>query len=271
MDHDPDLVPVHTRSDGRRAPSILAAAMAAFLLIALIKPWSFGATSRPEPSPTGSDALAAGPTPSPAPTPTSSPKIFDPNEMACLTDETDQVVLLERWSGNEVRSWVAAVDMIVGDPLDDRLVPITVFSTHVIGLGVCAPRTIGGGPPAAELLDVRAIVQDASGRRAVDLGESERISLESSDPEPAVLYGAPYATRPSPTPALRRLDSNFDPNDPKPPSKPPTSSAGAALSAADLATWPTGAYAIGFRFPSDGTPIVRWLRIDLVKGAGAAG
>ena len=275
MDHDPDLVPVHTRSDGRRTPSILAASIAVFLLIALVKPWSFGASPQPDAPATGvpaaTAALAAGPTPSPAATPSPTPAIVDPNAMACLTDESDQIVLLERWSGNEVRSWVAAVDMIVADPLDDRLQPVTVFSTHVIGLGVCAPRSSGEAVPAAQILDVRAIVADAGGRRSVDLGEPERISLESHDPEPAVLFGAPAATRPSPTPGLRRLDSNFDPHDPGRASAPPTRSGGPVLAVADFAIWPTGSYAIGFRFGSDATTVVRWLRIDLLKGAGAAG
>ena len=275
MDHEPKAVRVQSPFGRPREPSILVAVIAAFLLIALLKPWSFGddrsrwpadrGRAARRPPAVGPDCVAGEPSLA------TTPSILDPNAMACLTDATEQVVIIERWAGHEVRSWVAAADMTVSDPLDERLVPISIFSTHVIGLGVCAPRAIGGGPPAARLLDVQAIVQAASGRRAVDLGEPERISLESSDPEPAVLYGAPYSTRPSPTPALRRLDSNFDPNDPQPTSKPPTSSGGPVLSAADLATWPTGSYAIGFRFATDGTGIVRWLRIDLIKGAGAAG
>jgi hypothetical protein len=237
---------VQSRFERPREPSILVAVIAAFLLIALIKPWSFGEN--------GSDSGRPGP---PVAIPSGSmvvldvepslgatPSILDPNAMACLTDATEQVVIIERWAGHEVRSWVAVADMTVSGPLDERLVAISIFSSHVIGLGVCAPRARAAGQqPAARLLDVRSIIQTASGPLAVDLGKLDPITLQPSGPEPAILYGAPVVPLPGVSPG-------------------PTDG---------LATWPTAAYAIAFRFPSDGSNAVRWLRIDLIEGAGESG
>ena len=117
--------------------------------------------------------------------------------MACMTDASEQVVIIERWAGHEVRSWVAAADMTVSEPLDERLVPISIFTSHVIGLGICASRDrTGTQQPAARLLDVQSIVQAASGPLAVDLGRPDPITVQLRGPEPALLYGAPAVTLP---------------------------------------------------------------------------
>jgi hypothetical protein len=180
--------------------------------------------------------------------------------MACMTDDTEQVVLIERWAGNEVRSWVASADLIVPGPLDPRLVPMTIFSSHVIGLGVCAPRApVGAQRPAATLLDVRSIVKTVDGATAVDLGNPDPITLRPNGAEPAALYGPPAPSAP------------LEPTTTRPPSGPPASSAGAPGPADAWPVWPTGSYAIAFRFASDGPDVVRWLRVDLVRGAGGAG
>ena len=257
-----------------REPSILVAVIAAFLLIALLKPWSFGEDGsdggRPGARgaiPSGS-GLAIGGEPSLAAT----PSILDPNAMACLTDATEQVVIIERWAGHEVRSWVAAADMTVSGPLDERLVPISIFSSHVIGLGICAPRArIGTQQPAARLLDVQSIVQTASGPLAVDLGKPDPITLQLSGPEPALLYGAPVVTLPRASVSPPRFDPPADPTATEPPPETPTSGTGLPSPTDGWATWPTGSYAIAFRFPSDGSNVVRWLRIDLIQGAGGSG
>jgi hypothetical protein len=260
-----DVVRVRARFERRRAPSIVAGGVVVFLLVALIKPWSFGgdgsagagAGSAGPPAAASGHATGDAPTPTPSPTPSPVP---DPNAMACLTDDTEQVVLIERWAGNEVRSWVAAADMIVPEPLDPRLAPITIFSSHVIGLGVCAARApIGAQRPAATLLDVRSIAQTIDGPRATDLGTPGRLTLASSGPEPAVLYGPPASSQP-PGPIATSAPSGS------------AAAGGGTPSAADVwPVWPTGSYALGFRFASDAPEAVRWLRVDLIKGAGGAG
>jgi hypothetical protein len=258
-----DVVRVRTRFERRRAPTIVVSGVVLFLLVALVKPWSFGeGGSAAGPAATASvRSIGAAPTPAltPAPSPSPTP-IPDPNAMACLTDDTEQIVLIERWAGNEVRSWIASTDLVVADPLDPRLVPIPIFSAHVIGLGVCAPRApIGAQRPAAILLDVRSIVRTVDGPRAADLGGPERLTVATSGPEPAVLYGPPAGSTPlAPAATAGRSGS-------------PMASAAASASSGTWPVWPTGSYAIGFRFASDGPDVVRWLRVDLIKGAGAAG
>lgn len=274
MDDEPKAVRVQSPFARPREPSILVAVIAVLLLIALVKPWSFGErksdSSRPGarsaiPSSTG---LATDGEPSLAAT----PSILDPNAMPCLTDATEQVVIIERWAGHEVRSWVAATDMAVSGPLDERLAPIAIFSSHVIGLGICASRAqIGTRQPAARLLDVESIVQTAGGPLAVDLGTPDPITLQLSGPEPALLYGAPAVAVPSPSVGPRRSDPPADPTAMEPPPETPTSGTGLPSPTGGWATWPTGSYAIAFRFLSDGSRVVRWLRIDLIQGAGAPG
>jgi hypothetical protein len=273
VDHEAKTVRVQSPSERPRGPSILVAAIAAFFLIALLKPWSFGengsddgrpGTQRAIPSDSG---LGINGEPSPAAT----PSIPDPNAMACLTDAMEQVVILERWAGNEVRSWVATPDVTVSGPLDARLVPISIFSSHVIGLGICAPRApLGTQQPAARLLDVQLIVRTAGGPLAVDLGTPDPITRQLGGPEPAVLYGAPLAILPRASVGPPRFEPPGDPGATDPP--PETQASGTALpSPTDgWATWPTGSYAIGFLFPSDASRAVRWLRIDLIRAAGAS-
>ncbi len=263
MDHETDTVRVQSPFKRRREPSVLVAVVAIFLLIALVKPWSFG-QGRSESNGSGApvdtssgNGLAAGAQPSPS----AAPPILDPNAMPCLTDAVEQVLIIERWAGHEVRSWVASTDRTVSGPLDDRLAPIVVFSSHVIGIGVCAPRALAGaGQPAARLLDVRSIVQTVDGPLAVDLGTPDLITVQPSGPEPALLFGAPAVT---PQPSV----------DPGPSDRPAGSTVPPRATAPTRGStrWPTGSYAIAFRFPSDGPDVVRWLRIDLIKGAGASG
>lgn len=278
MDHEPDLVRAQRTFERRRSPSVVVGVLATFVLIALIKPWSFGQdgsdTSRPTtqaPFPSGS-VRAIGATPSAVPSAAATPAIVDPNAMACLTDDAEQIVLFERWSGTEVRSWIAAKDSIVPGPLDARLVPVPVFSSHVIGLGVCAPRSpTGAQDPAARLLDIQAIVETDAGTQAIDLGEPVLITLEPAGREAALLYGAPASALPGASPAPSSLVLlSPAPSAPRPVGQSLAPSATPSPTDAP-ATWPTGPYAIGFRFTSDDPNLVRWLRIDLIRGAGVPG
>ena len=276
MDHEPDAVRVQSPFSRPREPSIIVAVIAVFLLVALLKPWSSGenGSSNGQPSDRGaipipsSSELATDGQPSLAATPT----ILDPNAMACLTDATEQVVILERWAGHEVRSWVAAVDTTVSGPLDERLVPIPFFSTHVIGLGICAPRTGSGTQqPAARLLDVQSIVRTVGGPLAVDLGVPDPITLQMGGSEPAFLYGAPVATVPKSSVGPPGSEPRADPTTTELPGQTSASGTGLPTPIGGLVPWPTGSYAIAFQFPSAGSHIIHWLRIDLIQGAGASG
>jgi hypothetical protein len=275
VDHEPKAVRVQSPFGRPREPSILVAVIAAFLLIALLKPWSFGEDGSDSGRPGARDAipsgsgLATGGEPSLAAT----PSIPDPNAMACMTDATEQVVIIERWAGHEVRSWVAAADMTASGPLDERLVPLSIFSSHVIALGICASRAQIGitRQPAARLLAVESIVQTVSGPLVVDLGKPDPITLQLSGLEPAVLFGAPVVTLPRASVGPPRFDPPAGATATEPPPETPTSGTGLPSPTDGRATWPTGSYAIAFRFPLDRSNIVRWLRIDIIQGAGATG
>jgi hypothetical protein len=250
------------------------ALIAAFLLIALLKPWSFGEAG-PDSGrsgdrraiPSGTELAIDG-----QPSLAATPSIVDPNAMACLTDVTEQVVILERWAGHEVRSWIAATDVTVSGPLDQRLVPIPFFSTHVIGVGICAPRArTGSQQPAARLLDVQSIVQTATGPHAVDFGVPDPITLELGGPEPAILYGAPVATLPKASAGAPGLDPGASQPTEQLPLQMSASGRRHRAATSRLAPWTTGAYAIAFEFPSAGPHVIHWLRIDLIQGAGTSG
>lgn len=278
MDHEPDLVRVERRFEHRRSPTIIVAVLVTFVLTSLIKPWSLlegPVASEPATvAPPSGSGLAIGGTPSPATSPTAAPTpaIVDPNAMACYTDAAEQVVVIDRWEGTEVRSWVAAKDSIVPGPLDPRLAPVPIFSTHAIGIGVCAPRaSTGAQEPAAHLLEIAAIIRTDAGLDAIDLGEPVLITLQPTGTEPALLYGAPTLARPlaSPVPSTLVLPT---PGASTSPGASPGPSADATSSATPppveaRPTWPTGSYSIAFRFASDSPNLVRWLRIDLIPGA----
>lgn len=274
MDHEPDVVRVESRFERPgRAPSVVVATIAAFLLIAILKPWSSGdeaggGTRVPSSaSPTGGLANDAAPSPRSTPTPPPMRGMDDPNAMTCMTDDTEQIVIIERSSGREVRSWIASQDVAASGPLDPRLVPTVVFSSHVVGLGVCAPRAAEAGQPAARLLGIQSIDVTGVDTRATELRLPAPITLQPSDVDAAVLYGTPgsRANAPSvPQTSERLLDQ---PAVEASSSRQPSSAGGPSPAAAESA-WPTGVYAIAFRFASDEPNLVRWLRVDLVKGAG---
>jgi hypothetical protein len=278
VEGEPTAIRVQGRSGGPRGPRVVVAVLAAFLVVAFLKPWSFGGDgstgARPvlaTASPSAAVVASASP---PLATPTAAPENEDPNAMPCLTDATDQVVMIERWAGHEVRSWVAAVDLAdaAAGPLDPRLVPVTIFSSHVIGLGVCAPRELAAsGPPAAELRDVEAVVERAGRPVAIDLGPPEPITWPGTGPEPAVLYGAPATAIPGDSAA-----PSVGPGDSVPPGSSPTLSTDPAASDVPQvdeawSPWPSGTYSIAFRFSGDATGVFRWLRIVIAEGAAGSG
>jgi hypothetical protein len=284
VDDEPKAVRVRGSSDRPWGPSVVVAAIVGFLVVAVVKPWSFGATVPEHPvtatskaAPIATAAAVARTGPSPVPT----LAITDPNAMACLSDETDQLVTIERWAGHEVRSWVAVSDLTGSGPLDRHLEPITIFSNHVVGLGVCAPlgrvnpsQQVEGGAtrgtgPGATLLDVRSIVDSPAGRTAVDLGIPATMTIRSRGPDEAVLYGPPDGAGSAgggPTRSSRPVGASQSAASGA--TSPVTASPGAASPIALSPAWEPGSYAIAFRFDSDGPAVVRWVRFDLMVAVG---
>lgn len=291
MDQEPRPVRVRSSSESTRGPSILIALAVVFVVLAIVKPWSIGSSGSGSASPPAARASGAAPGASEGailePSATARIDDSDPNALACMADDTEQLVTIARWSGQEVRSWVAATDVAAPGPRADRLAPIAIFSTHLVGLGVCAPRTQGAATPSsaaapsgpagasARLIDVRAINQTTTGPVEVDLGVPTPLTGLLSGPDLAVLYGPPAARRASGPLGADASDGptgSSGPTRPRAPGGPPTEPAGGAtpslLGGPAGAVWAPGSYAIAFRFDPDAPSVVRWLRIDIVKGAG---
>jgi hypothetical protein len=272
VDREPDAVRVESPFSRSREPRILIAVAAAFLLLALLKPWSFLENDAAGQSP-GRSAIPSRPAPAIGVVPsaaTPSP-IPDPNAMDCLSDRTEQVVILERWPGTEVRSWIAAPEVAARGPLDDHLVVIPIFSSHVVGLGICSSGAESGQRSAARLLDVRSISESSDGLVSVSLGVPDPITGELGGADAALLYGAPAAILPRASVGRPPVDGQGDQTGtPLPPGN-PASATRPPDTPISSPTWPTGSYAFGFAFPSDGAAVIRWLRVDLIHGAGSAG
>ena len=174
------------------------------------------------------------------------------------------MLTVERSAGREVRSWIAVPAIDASGPLDPRLVPLTIFSSRVVGLGVCASTTTGHPAPVtgpveadrgssgAALTDVRSIADVSGVAIAVDLGAPSLLSETLNGRDPAFLYGPPpHDGSPPPTRPVPGAAASASPS---------------ALPSPGLPAWRAGAYAIAFRFPFDDDTVVRWLRIDLRTG-----
>lgn len=266
MDQGPRTAPVAAPAGGPRRASILAAAVVVGLALAVIKPWSLGSSGPggPAGSPLPARVIPPG-SPATALVSPSAPS-GDPNAMACLADEAEQVVTDERSAEREVRSWIAVPMTDAAGPLDPRLAPLVVFSSHVVGLGVCAPSTIvsaspGAGPAGsagsgATLIDVRSVSTIGGVATAVDLGPPQLLADVLNGRDPALLYGPPQLGRPASSSGA-----------PQPTKRAPTA-ASPSTPPSDAAAWRPGSYAIAFRFSWDDRATLHWLRIDLITGAG---
>jgi hypothetical protein len=247
LDQEPYAVHVEGAFERPRGPSIVVGAILAGVLLALLKPWSFGGSGAPDTRSPARPSAAAGAVTSFAPTP--SPQV-DPNGMLCLGGDVEQVVAYERSAKAEVRNWIAVNDVPVTGPLDSQVSRITIFSSHVVGLGICGRYAGEGVPVAGRILDVQLIAKTPDEPPTKDLGRPRQLTLELGGSDAAVLYGSPQELVVAPEPPVAAASSS-------PGTDLPT-----------LRAWSTGTYAIAFTFAADRPGVVRWLRIDLVAGAG---
>jgi hypothetical protein len=214
---------------------IIVALIVGLIFIAVVKPWAFwsggGGVSGGAEQGSGVPGQASRSEPPPT---IETPAPVDPNTMDCLSSDIEQLVAIERWPNNEVRSWIAVNEASAIGPLDSRISRVAMHSSHVIGIGVCSPRALGAASGAgAWIHDVQAIVATNGKPNAVEIGPPDPIGHETGTAGWAVLYGPvvlPVSlTRPN---AYR--------------------------------AWPIGSYGIAFTFPLDPTQQLHWLRIDIV-------
>jgi hypothetical protein len=254
MDRDANAVQVGGSFERRRGPSILVGVVAILVLVALVKPWSFGDGSSTGGSHVPNRTIGPRAAVDGGAVPSASPGPPDLNALACLSGDTEQLVLLERWPGNEIRSWVAVADSDSIGATNAASPTTIIHSSHVIGIGIC-PRLSSGGSSfgSAHLLDVLAISPSTTGRISVDLGVPEPITLVTESPEWALLYGpatgAPVGGGP----------------------RAGTSASPVGTSAPVSATWAAGVYLLAFTFPLDPTEQVHWLHVEIRAGARGAG
>ena len=250
----------------QRGPRVVAIAAVVFIAVALIKPWPdrAGDPRSVDRSPgTNGRVLASLAVPAPDAS-------RGPNSMPCLAGAETQIVTVERSLGREVRSWIAVVDEVASDASQLREPPVTVFSTDVVGVGVCGPDSIGAAagtsdpsgaairtPQAASMITV--VVSGASGttgRLVVGIGAP--LGGQDAGADFARLYGppqVPIAPVGAGSPRPGRSTSSSEGSASRPPFGEPAERA-----------WPVGSYAIAFRYRSDGPAVVRWVRMEIQPG-----
>jgi hypothetical protein len=256
----------------QRGPRIVATALALFVLVAIVKPWPDGTTGRRPTPPDGSATPSARAAASVSPT--TATASVGPNTMACLTADRPQVVTIERAVGTEIRSWIAVVDEPAPVALGQSR--ISIFSSHVVGLGVCAPdRGSAAAPPAvasptnasalpgptsrrdpaATILVVTMLGARGASGAPVSVAVGPALPGQTSGGDTARLYGPPVNAAASPAQAA----ASFRP------------ASGGPVPAEATASWPVGSWAIGFRYADDGPAVVRWVLIDILPGAAGSG
>lgn len=165
-----------------RGPRVALAAASAFLVMAVVKPWS-----SPEP------LTAVAPTPVPivaAARPTRPP---EPESLAneCPDPLGWRVYSHAVWTDEHVRTWhLVEPAMTAVGPLD-AAIPIVQVGTGTTALGYCSPWTGAERPPADASVLAWQILEDSTGSRAAPL------ALQSIAPAQPSVLGALY--RPPPT------------------------------------------------------------------------
>jgi hypothetical protein len=187
---DRPLPPVATVRIGgvERLAPLIAAALATFLALGLLKPWS--ATPGATPSP------AFGPPGNAAATPSA--------DLGSLPEHCQdplgwRVYTREQWPAQDVRTWRAIVPASVAPdgPLDAAL-PVMPILSRIEALGYCSPWAGPERPPDASRLTVWRIIGSGGDRSATP------ITTHLVAPAPASVLGVLLA----PPPSVRPGDSS---------------------------------------------------------------
>jgi hypothetical protein len=247
LDQEPYAVHVEGAFERPRGPKIVVSVVLVAVLLAVVKPWSFGGSGAPEARSSSRPSAAPAVVTSAAPAP--SPQV-DPNGMLCLGGDVEQVVAYERSDKVEVRNWIAIDDVPATGPLDPQMAQVKIFSSRVVGLGICGRYAGAGVPVAGLIVDVQLLTRGTKETLAKDLGRPRQITRELGGQDAAVLYGSPQEIVVLPDPPDDATRPSAD-------TEPPT-----------LRPWSTATYAIAFAFAADGPGVVHWLRLELAAGVG---
>lgn len=141
----PDLVTIKFRTRGGD-PRIARAvwAVAALVVVAVLKPWVAGGSAEPTLGPAGLTATAAPATPVPTEDRTAEGLASD----FCLGAGAWQVASLEAWRTQDVRVWRAIEPApYANGPLDPTIPTVPIVAVELTALGWCAPA-FGQARPA---------------------------------------------------------------------------------------------------------------------------
>jgi hypothetical protein len=122
----------------------LVLTVVAMIVVALVKPWGAGPRM-----PLGEAIPGRSPTPTipAAPRP---PTELDVVASFCLEPSAWRVYTVERWSGQQVRTWTALTPIRTAtSPTDPRIPVVPVVSQAVLAIGYCSPVVGPERPPAA--------------------------------------------------------------------------------------------------------------------------
>ena len=146
-DRDPGPVTAPLSFEARlarpdRSPLIMLIVVAAFVIVAIIKPWPDGEPATPAeiagpgPSSTGRAVVRSGPSPTPAPSPTGE-AVMD----QCLDPLSWRTATIETWRDQTVRVWRAIEPGPASRPLDPDIPIVPAVGTSVPAIGYCAPTS----------------------------------------------------------------------------------------------------------------------------------
>jgi hypothetical protein len=222
------------------------AAAVAFLVLAILKPWTaipgFEAGGSPGtgaggPNPeqaTGSGVAAQRPSASPG-----ADAVSD-LERHCPQPAGWRVFAHERWSGGTVRSWKSLTPARdASGPLDPTIPVVQVTSQQIPLLGYCAPWRGPDQPPDTAAVSVwRLVPNDRLASRGGDTQAqmAELLRLQRVLPGEATILGALYAP-----PSVAGAPPNRGPR--------------------AIESWPAGLYVFGL---VDGGGFQRWWTVEVV-------
>jgi hypothetical protein len=165
----------------------LVLTVVALIVVAVVKPWGAG-----PPMPLGE----AIPGPSPTPTIPAAPR--PPTELDvvasfCLEPSGWRVYSIERWSGQQVRTWTALMPIRTAtSPTDPRIPVVPVVSQAVLAIGYCSPVVGPEKPPAVASDRVYRLTSATIDGKVV--AQAEPVSpLRIAPTERASYLGAAYA------------------------------------------------------------------------------
>lgn len=113
------------------------------VIIAIIKPWSFGqALSEGSPPPAAPAVAEATGPPTPTPEPT-----LAPGALACSNYDAWRAVTIEHTLDQEVHRWIAIDPAAAQDALDPAIPTVRVVAGRLDAIGYCAPETVTVADP----------------------------------------------------------------------------------------------------------------------------